>query len=71
MRRLDDAHVTAHQALIYPDAGHGVGSFPYLAAGTSSVHPVTQIARKLGGTRDADAAARSDSWPKVLALLAA
>jgi pimeloyl-ACP methyl ester carboxylesterase len=60
MGRLDDAGVTAaHQALIYPDAGHGVGSFPYLAAGT------------LGGTRAADAAARVDGWPKVLAFLAA
>jgi dienelactone hydrolase len=71
MRRLDDAHVTAaHQALVYPDAGHGVGSFPYLAAGTSAIHPVTHVARTLGGTRDADAAARSDGWPKVLAFLA-
>jgi dienelactone hydrolase len=70
MQRLDDAHVTAaHQALVYPDAGHGVGSFPYLAAGTIS--PGTDVARTLGGTRDADAAARSDGWPKVLAFLAA
>lgn len=73
MQRLDDAHITAaHQALVYPDAGHGVGSFPYLAAGTSSpISPDADIARTLGGTRDADAAARSDGWPKVLAFLAA
>ncbi|MBQ0894573.1 acyl-CoA thioesterase/BAAT N-terminal domain-containing protein [Micromonospora sp. U56] len=72
MQRLDDAQVTtAHQALIYPDAGHGVGSFPYLAAGTSQISPGTDVARTLGGTRDADAAARSDGWPKVLAFLAA
>jgi len=55
MRRLDDAHVTAaHQALVYPDAGHGVGSFPYLAAGTSPIDPVTHLARTLGGTRVVD-----------------
>jgi dienelactone hydrolase len=72
MQRLDDAHVTAaHQALVYPDAGHGVGSFPYLAGGTSVTSPGTDVARSLGGTREADAAARSDGWPKVLAFLAA
>lgn len=70
MQHLDDAHVTAHQALVYPNAGHGVGSFPYLAAGTSQPSPGT-VARNMGGTREADAAARIDSWPKVLAFLAA
>ncbi|MEV1144740.1 acyl-CoA thioesterase/bile acid-CoA:amino acid N-acyltransferase family protein [Micromonospora sp. NPDC049799] len=71
MRRLDDARVTAaHQALVYPDAGHGVGSFPHLAAGTSTIPPGTDVVRRLGGTRAADAAARRDSWPKVLAFLA-
>jgi len=72
MRHLDDAHLAAaHEALAYPDAGHGVGSFPYLAEGTSWVDPVTHVARPLGGTREANAAARSDGWPKVLAFLAA
>jgi dienelactone hydrolase len=72
MQRLDDARVTtAHQALVYPDAGHGVGSFPYLAAGTSQISAGTDVAKSLGGTRQADAAARSDGWPKVLAFLAA
>jgi dienelactone hydrolase len=72
MQRLDEAGATAtHQALIYPDAGHGVGSFPYLPAGTSQISAGNAAARSLGGTRQADAAARSDSWPKVLAFLAA
>ncbi|MEV4510248.1 acyl-CoA thioesterase/bile acid-CoA:amino acid N-acyltransferase family protein [Dactylosporangium sp. NPDC049525] len=72
MRRLDDAHVTAaHRAMIYPEAGHGVGSFPYLPAGTAQRSPDTGVTRTLGGTRDADAAARSDGWPKALAFLAA
>ncbi|WP_203701905.1 acyl-CoA thioesterase/bile acid-CoA:amino acid N-acyltransferase family protein [Asanoa iriomotensis] len=66
MQRLDDANVTAaHQTLIYPDAGHAVGTFPHLARGTFAG------ALALGGTRRADAAARSDSWPKVLAFVAA
>ncbi|MDG4825789.1 acyl-CoA thioesterase/bile acid-CoA:amino acid N-acyltransferase family protein [Asanoa sp. WMMD1127] len=65
MRRLDDAEVTAaHQVLIYPEAGHHVGSFPYLPAGT------IVGGRMMGGTRDANAAARIDSWPRVLALAA-
>jgi dienelactone hydrolase len=71
MQRLDDAHVpAAHRAMTYPEAGHGAGSFPYLAAGTSQVSPDTGFTRTLGGTRAADAAARSDGWPKVLAFLA-
>jgi dienelactone hydrolase len=71
MQHLDDAHATvAYQALVYPGAGHLVGTFPYLANGTSLVHPVTHATTVLGGTRTADAAARSDGWPKVLAFLA-
>jgi dienelactone hydrolase len=66
MRRLDDAHTAAaHQSLLYPDAGHGVGTVPYLAAGTFYRGAIT-----MGGTRRANAAARIDSWPKVLAFLA-
>jgi dienelactone hydrolase len=71
MQELDDAHMTAaHQALVYPQAGHLVGTFPYLATGVSMIHPVTNTKYNLGGTRAADAAARSDGWPKVLAFLA-
>ncbi|WP_433066701.1 acyl-CoA thioesterase/BAAT N-terminal domain-containing protein [Dactylosporangium sp. CS-033363] len=51
-----------HQALIYPGAGHGVGTFPYLPDGIGETVP-------FGGTRAANAAARSDGWPKVLAWL--
>lgn len=49
----------AHQVLQYPDAGHGVGTHPYLAAGDDGT-----------GTRAADAAARADGWPRVLEFLA-
>jgi dienelactone hydrolase len=59
-----------HQALVYPRAGHGVGTFPFQPAGTTLIHPVTGGLTALGGTRPGDAAARRDGWPKVLAFLA-
>ncbi|MFF4341907.1 acyl-CoA thioesterase/BAAT N-terminal domain-containing protein [Kitasatospora sp. NPDC001540] len=59
-----------HRALVYPDAGHGVGTYPYLAAGTRPVHPVTGRSSDFGGTRAGDAAAQAAGWPEVLALLA-
>ena len=49
----------AHQVLQYPDAGHGVGTYPYRAVGDDGT-----------GTRAADAAARADGWPRVLEFLA-
>ncbi|MFE9989787.1 acyl-CoA thioesterase/BAAT N-terminal domain-containing protein [Streptomyces sp. NPDC005381] len=58
-----------HQALIYPNAGHGLGTFPYLPAGTHLTNPVTGRDTDLGGTRAGDATAREASWSKVLALL--
>ena len=60
----------SHRALVYPQAGHGVGTFPFVAAGTTLVHPISGQLLALGGTRPADAAARRDGWPKVLAFLA-
>jgi hypothetical protein len=52
-----------HQVLIYPDAGHWVGTFPY--------EPATdQALSVLGGSRAGDVAAQRSSWAKVLALLA-
>jgi dienelactone hydrolase len=53
-----------HQALIYPDAGHGVGTYPYEPIGS-------QILYGHGGSRAGDDAAQRSSWAKVLALLAA
>ncbi len=49
-----------HQVLRYPDAGHGVGTYPYHAQGVSNAH---------GGSRAANAAARADGWPKLLEFL--
>jgi dienelactone hydrolase len=60
----------SHRALVYPQAGHGVGTFPFVAAGTTLVHPISGQLLALGGTRPADAAARRDGWPKMLAFLA-
>jgi dienelactone hydrolase len=51
-----------HQALIYPDAGHWVGTFPYEPA-------TNQALSTLGGSRAGDVAAQRSSWSKVLALL--
>jgi dienelactone hydrolase len=51
-----------HQALIYLNAGHGVGTFPYQPLGTEGL-------RVLGGTRAADVAAQRISWAAVLSQL--
>ncbi|MGW2742844.1 acyl-CoA thioesterase/BAAT N-terminal domain-containing protein [Streptomyces sp. NPDC001450] len=52
-----------YQALVYPNAGHGVGTFPFLAEDTG-------ITESLGGSRTGNAVAKEQGWPKVLALLA-
>ncbi|MFC8451257.1 acyl-CoA thioesterase/BAAT N-terminal domain-containing protein [Kitasatospora sp. NPDC057223] len=59
-----------HRAMVYPDAGHGVGTFPYLPAGTRTVSRAGGSVLDLGGTRAGNAAAKADGWPEVLALLA-
>ena len=48
------------EALIYPDAGHSL-------AGDGDLRDFDP---RSGGTPEADAAARQDAWPKVLAFLA-
>ena len=51
-----------HQALLYPGAGHWVGTFPY--------EPATdQALSTLGGSRAGDVAAQRRGWAQVLALL--
>jgi dienelactone hydrolase len=59
---------TALPPLVYPDAGHLVGTFPYLPSGTEYLRNTTAIAT--GGTRETDERAREDSWPQVLQFLA-
>jgi len=69
--RLDAYHFGhPHQALVFPQAGHGVGTLPFQPAGTTLVHPVTGGLIALGGTRPANAAARRDGWTKMLEFLA-
>lgn len=71
-RELDQTHNPyPHRALIYPQAGHGVGTFPYLAAGTHSIQPVTGTRINDGGTRPGNATARAQGWPQTLTLIAA
>lgn len=67
-RTLADAGA---QSKIYPDAGHGVGTFPYRPTGVRPVNPVTQQMTYLGGSRTADEAARRDGWPRALAFIRA
>ena len=52
----------SHQAVVYPDAGHGVGTFPYQPIGSAAL-------RALGGTRAGDVAAQRSGWTKVMSLL--
>jgi dienelactone hydrolase len=52
-----------HPGIIYPAAGHGVGTFPYGPIGDGAL----QVA---GGTRAGDVAAQVSGWAKLLAELA-
>ncbi|WP_211246008.1 acyl-CoA thioesterase/bile acid-CoA:amino acid N-acyltransferase family protein [Actinomadura oligospora] len=70
MSELDDAHDRfPHRTLVYPGAGHGVGTFPYLAGGTKLRHPVTGLLSDLGGSRPANAVAKRQGWDQVLGFL--
>jgi hypothetical protein len=63
------AHPVAH--LRYPGAGHAGVGVPGTPAPTEVRHPVDGASYALGGMPAANAAARADSWPRVLAFLAA
>ncbi|MEV6282596.1 acyl-CoA thioesterase/bile acid-CoA:amino acid N-acyltransferase family protein [Kribbella sp. NPDC051770] len=69
---LDAAHNRhPHKALIYPGAGHNVGTYPYVPQGTQFYESAAQHTAYLGGSRPVNAAAQADAWPQVLALLRA
>lgn len=55
--------------LSYEGAGHTIGPRYAPTTVTKSFHNVRQLHIDLGGTPSAIAAARDDSWPKVLAFL--
>lgn len=59
-----------HRMLVYPGAGHSVGTFPYVPAGTKFLHPITGKPFDLGGTRQANDAAQRQGWDQVLGWLA-
>lgn len=61
-----DFHIESH---MYPGAGHSIGQ-PYLPTTMNSgLHPVRGVVINFGGSAEANAWAREDSWNKVLAFL--
>ena len=71
-RRRAAEHGFAHDFhhLRYPDAGHICGGVPGTPIILETRHPMTGGLYSFGGTRAGNAAARADSWPRVLAFLA-
>lgn len=70
VHELDAAHNRyPHRALVYPGAGHNVGSYPYSPQGTHVYEPLSGRLAILGGTRQATATAQAQGWPEVLSLL--
>lgn len=62
-------HRHDYTALTYKNAGHGLGSMvPYLPFGNA--YERFGVPTSFGGTLTADAAARADSWSKLLRFLA-
>ncbi|MGV9315234.1 acyl-CoA thioesterase/BAAT N-terminal domain-containing protein [Streptomyces sp. NPDC003691] len=58
-----------HRALVYPGSGHGVGTYPHTPTGLVYRNPLIDEEISMGGTRQADAAARADGWRGLLELL--
>jgi len=74
-RRIADrlagaGHPYPDAALIYPDAGHFIG-LPNLPTTGDRIQLGTGAAQLFGGTAAANAAASTDSWPRVIRFLAA
>jgi dienelactone hydrolase len=61
------AHEVTH--LRYSDAGHLCAGVPGTPVAAEVRHPLTHGLYTFGGTRAGNAAARADSWPRVLAFL--
>jgi dienelactone hydrolase len=57
--------------LRYPGAGHMIGPVGLPATANTIVHPLRGRALALGGTPAGNAAAASDSWPRVVQFLRA
>jgi len=67
--RHDFAYTVRH--LRYPDAGHVCGGSPGTPVVTHARLPLDGGLYAFGGSRATNAAARADSWPRVLDFLAA
>lgn len=66
-RRLEHGEKDT-EALVFEDAGHALdAAVPYLPEATE--FPSDGVTLVSGGTRQADALARTASWPRLLALL--
>jgi dienelactone hydrolase len=68
--RLEGAkfpHAVEH--LSYPGAGHSIGARFAPTTTNSGFHPIRKVTINLGGSPEANATARNDSWPKVLNFL--
>jgi hypothetical protein len=52
-------------------AGHTGGGVPGLLGETTVHHPLTGVTYTLGGTIEANAASRADSWPRIIDFLQA
>ena len=55
--------------LRYPNAGHTAPGVSGVPVATETMHPLTREHYLFGGTRPGCAAARADSWPKVVRFL--
>ena len=67
---LDNAHnAYPHTSLVYPGAGHLVGSFPY-GSWPNMFRAASGVVTYFGRTKAGDEAAREQGWPRVLSLLA-
>ncbi|MGH2562085.1 MAG: acyl-CoA thioesterase/bile acid-CoA:amino acid N-acyltransferase family protein [Thermomicrobiales bacterium] len=68
-RLAEHRHPYPDRHLAYDGAGHMIGP-PWVPTTVSaSVHPVSRRLFAYGGTAKGSAAARADSWPKILAFL--
>ena len=65
------AHGHAATHLRYPAAGHMIGPVGLPATVNTILHPLRGRAMALGGTPAGNAAAASDSWPRVVQFLRA
>ncbi|MFJ2093974.1 acyl-CoA thioesterase/bile acid-CoA:amino acid N-acyltransferase family protein [Streptomyces sp. NPDC087901] len=57
------------EALVYKNAGHHIGWYPYSPTARYAKNPISNGYMDLGGTTAGNARAQEDGWPRVLRLL--